>query len=783
MAIIHFIGTGYSPLGAALQAGGKAHGLSTLVRSGANVPLAFVIVGAATTNDIEGLDDAYEAIGGGKVAVRSSAIGEDGLEASFAGQFDTILNVVGTAAINEAIQLCLKGRAEAYAADRTSPSGEMAVVVQAMIEPVYAGVIFTADPTTHRRDRIVVDAVAGLGEQLVSGTVQPDHFLTDLSGAIVDRQLSAQPTMIDDSLVRQLAIEAVGLALAFEQSLDLEWATDAEGAVWWLQARPVTTLGADPNERDIPAAKSDIITRCNIGEIMPGAVTPLTQSTTGRGIDRGMQAMMVAAGAARRIEPDILAINSYFGHLFINLSIVARISGAVLGSDVQQIGMSICGRPVPELKATGVQSLPRRLRNAFTYFRYITGAEKRLREFQARGLGFSIEAGGTAADTYASITTALPMLDETYDVHMQASAGSGAATGALHRIFARDRAPNTSDYTRIARLFASLGELEGADLIAGLREVAAAIDAHPEHLLQFNKATPDESLAWLQNEQSGEAGVVFRQFLADHGHRCFRELEMHQQGWRDNPLPLVDSFRLSLSAGQPPERAEKAADASDSETFVVRLLVDQARGAVQRREKTKAILVHVTNQFKVAYRSLADQLVADGLLPEKDLIFFLLHDEIAALLNNDLSMATRARARQKVFPVQSAFRFPDIFAGKPEPLGVTPPNETGGRIIGNPVSAGIVEGRACVAHTPADAANLQEGDILIAPITDIGWTPYFRLISGLATDIGSSVSHGAVIAREYGLPALVNTGNGTQAIKSGDIIRLDAIDGYIEILR
>ena len=139
-----------------------------------------------------------------------------------------------------------------------------------------------------------------------------------------------------------------------------------------------------------------------------------------------------------------------------------------------------------------------------------------------------------------------------------------------------------------------------------------------------------------------------------------------------------------------------------------------------------------------------------------------------------------AQDRMRIYPVQARYVFPEVFTGHPDP--VPPSSASGNQVTGHPVCVGVVEGLARVAHTPDEADALEAGEILIAPVTDIGWTPYFRLIAGLATDVGSSVSHGAVIAREYGLPALVNTGNGTRAIRTGDRIRLDAYEGTIEIL-
>jgi phosphohistidine swiveling domain-containing protein len=786
-AQIHPIGPDHAPLTVDLKAGGKAMGLSRLATMGFDIPPALVLThlnGQSLTDDF--LASVTDRLGTGPLAVRSSAEGEDGAYASYAGQFDTVLNVVGPKALREAIALCLASAVKvssSYATDQRQPVGDMAIVVQHMVQPKWAGVIFTADPVSHRRDCIIVDAVRGLGEQLVSGEAQPDHFVLDGEAKITHRLVAARPTEMPDEIVTALAVAAAKAAHGQQHPLDLEWAIDAEDKIWWLQARPITTLAADPNELDIPSPnEDDVNTRCNIGEIMPGAVTPLTQSTTGRGIDHGTQRMMIAAGATRKFGPDNRAVASYFGHLFINLSTLARISGAVLGSQVQQIGMSICGRVVPELVPVNQQYFLRRLRNAVSYFSYLGTAEKNVRRFEPVAWAFKLDPEGSAVALYQRISRALPLLDQAYDVHMQSSAGSGAATGALHRIFAGDGDPKTEDYARIARLFSALGDLEGADLLAGLRQVAAAIGAHEDHQKRFVDASPAEALAWLGSEAAGSAQPVFANFLKDHGHRAFRELEMYQPGWRDDPLPLITSFQTSLV-----QSVERKPDPSsgtlDNEPFHIRLLITKARNAVQRRERTKALLVHITNEFKCAYRSLGQILAQSGALEEASQIFFLRHEEIAQCFDDkDRSISKTATRRLQVFDIQAGYRFADVFTGKPEPLTPNVDTVTDNIVEGLPVSTGIVEGFARVARDPSEAQALQPGDILIAPITDIGWTPYFRLIAGLATDIGSSVSHGAVIAREYGLPALVNTGNGTSVIKSGDRIRLDANNGRIEIL-
>ena len=774
-----------------LPVGGKAAGLAALMVKGVSVPPAFVIVHAEGGLDQAAILDAYRALGGGAVAVRSSALAEDGEEASFAGQFESFLNVEGEDRLLQAVRDCVdasaSARVDAYRETQTAaPQIGMAVIVQRMVPAGTAGVAFTADPVSHRRDRCIVDVVAGLGDGLVSGALQSDHFVFDDHGMHVLTEHAPEASGMSDEGAQAIAAEALQIAAQLGHPLDLEWAQDDRGRLWWLQARPITTLGADPYGLDVlPERADDVLTRQNIGEIIPGAVTPLTISTTGRGIDYGTQAMIVACGAQQEISNRFQAVAAIGNHMFINLSTLAKVAGAVLGSHTDQIGISVCGRIVPELKPVDSKSTFVRFLNAIKYFRYLTGAKKRIAEFVPRVDVFQIETSGDALQIYRAISAVFPFLNETYVVHMQSSAGSGALTGTLHQIFAKGGAPSTQDYTRIAQLFSSLGDVEGMTLIDDLQSVAECIAAAPDHRACFVDASPEQAMDWLMSEASGTAQSAFAAFLDRHGHRAFRELEMAEQGWRDDPLPLIASLRTSVRAGEKPapQSTPTAAvgHAAKTESWAIRQLIKKAGQAVQRREQTKELLVRVTNTFKQAYRALGDALAGDGLLESAEDVFFLTHQELGQVVVGAMPEAMKcAQDRKQIYPVQERYVFPEVFIGRPDPV---PPKYTGGdRVTGNPVCVGVVEGTARVAHTPEDADALEAGEILIAPVTDIGWTPYFRLIAGLATDVGSSVSHGAVIAREYGLPALVNTGNGTSAIRTGDRIRLDAYEGTIEIL-
>ena len=192
-------------------------------------------------------------------------------------------------------------------------------------------------------------------------------------------------------------------------------------------------------------------------------------------------------------------------------------------------------------------------------------------------------------------------------------------------------------------------------------------------------------------------------------------------------------------------------------------------------------MVMVTTRFKRAYRRLGALLAREGALPDSDAVFFLTHDELGELVRSPApGWAEAALARREIFAHQDALRFPDVFKGAGEPIEIErAEGDLEDELRGAAVSRGVVRGRVRIVRSLDEASALEAGEILVAPITDVGWTPYFSLISGLVTDIGSAVSHGAVVAREYGLPAVVNTRVATRTLETGDWVELDGERGRV----
>ncbi|MEH6582348.1 MAG: PEP/pyruvate-binding domain-containing protein [Halioglobus sp.] len=771
--------------------GGKAYGLSRLLAMGLAVPPAFVIRSAQEGRYPEDLDQRHSALECEKVAVRSSAQGEDGAEASFAGQYDSVLNVAGASALRLAIDHCVAStvtdRAKRYQEDKLNAGmTTMNVVVQRMVDARVAGVVFTADPVSARRDLLIIDAVAGLGEALVSGEATPDHYAVNGVGNIVRRQLVGDIALLNDAQISEIAQQARAATAHEGQPLDLEWAIDQAGELFWLQARPITTLPADLNEFDSTLPRpDDVLTISNVSEMMPGAVCPLTMSFTGWGIDYGLQHMQKTVGARELIDNDWQLTASAYGHLFLNMTGSMVMSAGVLGSSADQAAQTLCGRVVPELKELPPLPLWRRVVNTGKLLRYCLTAPGVVQRFGHDLDQFAIDEKPASAAMWEEISAKSWFFDHCMAVHIQSSALSGFLCAILENMVSgKSNESTVEEQAEAVRLLAGASEVESALMLEQLDELLDRVAQHPDAERGFQRATVDEAALWLR--AAPNLAEAFDSFLSHHGHRGYRELCMRDPSWRDDLTPLIQSMQAAvharlLTGGRRELHSEDIEWSSLSRG--IRWVLPKAHNAIRRREHTKSQLVQLAYRFKQAFRNLGERMASEGILPDADLVFFFSTSELSEFIAQPSASAVEhALARRDALDYQQQFEFPEISVGMPQPLEPQVVDVLDGVLQGRPASRGVVEGVARVAHTLQEAAALEPGEILVTPITDIGWTPYFSLIGGLVTDLGSSVSHGAVIAREYGLPCVVNTRQATRFLETGSRVRLDGDTGTVTLL-
>jgi pyruvate,water dikinase len=781
--------------------GGKAAQLAKLAHLGLRVPEAFVVVGAAPGRLPPELDAVTTQLAG-RVAVRSSALGEDSADASFAGQFETVLGVEGPAAVRAAVERCLAstsaGRVDAYRnAMSANHAPTMAVVVQRMVEPLAAGVIFTADPLTGARDRVVVNAVSGLGEALVGGYRTPDEYVASRSGAILERTVRNGAPTLDDGHVRELVEGALKAEDGFGCPLDLEWAMGRDGLLYWLQARPIATLDLPgPDELDDPVDPGWQLTGYNVAEWMPGAMPPLSWSVVGHSYIKGMLDLQTRAGVSPVLAASIPILANVQGHAFINMSNLYLLGSQMFGMAKEDADLTLTGQVLPPAKLPPPAPAWVRLRHTLRYMRLIPAGRKRLDAFIAREAGFRIEPTDDLAEYARRLDAGRAVFEESGAVHVHACMMAIALLNLFDRLLSKGGAPSAKSHAAAAALLAGAKwkRPEASESSIGLADALDRLGAHiasaPGATARFVDASAEAALAWLRGPDAGTAREAFAGFLNHHGHRCIRELDLRERDWEEDPLPLVQALqRIASVPPQPktdwtPEAHRALVELGWIPRQVIERLLPTAYAAIVLRERSKSFSVWIARQLKRGYVGLGRRLVALGRLPDTDLVFFFEHEELMRLARaDDRALVRRAQHRRRLHPRKMATEFPMVCQGKPRPLADSPPVGGEGSVMhGIPLSRGVVVGPARVARTLEDAADMRAGEILVTAFIDVGWTPYFSRAGGVASQVGSVLSHAAVVAREYGLPALAGLPGATRWINTGDLLRLDANTGELRRL-
>ena len=781
-------------------AGGKAHGLKTLLDLGMQVPDAFVLIHpkVETLND-ELVRKHLAVLGDGPKAVRSSAVSEDGNAASFAGQFESYLDLQTFDEIKAAIVRCIEAadadRVKSYSGSLLSEADlRISVILQNMVDARVAGVVFSANPVNNRRDKVIINAVAGKGEELVSGKADAHHYEVFRSGSNATSEAGKNGHLLDEKNLKEILEGTLQAEKHYAKPVDLEWAIDHHGILHWLQVRPITTLGeVHYNELDtIKGQSDDIWTLGNIGEMMPGVATPLTYSVSAEAIDYGMTVLAQRAGAFKlkdRTSPRY--IQMFYNRLFINMSNMMDYPKNVWLNKASDVQFALSGKVFPGIEAKPEAMLPRRILNFFRQMINTNKAAKHLEELKKLEAGFSIDTTGNMQQIHENLQKAIRPLGIGFGHHLSTSAQSGTLYSAFMRIMTGDkRLPNADDHHVATMLLLDIPEIESADAVKTLERFASEIREEKRFADRFVHAAPVEALRILQHDAPPEISRQFKLFIERHGHRCVRESELREKTWEENPQLLIQTLQTRVRIGEvkhfrhdaPKEIRDVLGHLPFLKRRILLAMIPTARKAVARREISKAYSIKMVSTVRKGYRILATKMFDAGLLDDTDQIYFLTNDEIGQLLGeNNPAWKTIANQRRKLLPELDNLVFEEISFGIPEPLE----NEVKivimeGQLKGIPVSSGVVEGRVRIIHSLDDAEQLEEGEVMVASFTDIGWTPYFSIIAGLITEIGSPLSHGAVVAREYGIPAVVGAKGAKKFLATGDLVRLDGNRGIVE---
>ena len=754
---------------------------------------------------------AYESLGSGRVAVRSSATAEDLPGASFAGQQDTFLDIDGPEALLDAVRRCWASlwndRAVTYRADHgiDDDGVALAVVVQRMVDASAAGVLFTADPITGRRRTAVIDAARGLGDAVVSGAVDPDHYVVDPgSGRITERTVRDERPVLTDALIRELAAVGQRIEGALGSPQDVEFAVDQDDRVWIVQSRPITTLYPLPAD-DTSADRAYFSI-----SVAQGYFDPITPMGSEAFLAIGRR---VGATFSGRHDPATArsAVTMAGERPFVDLAPVLR---DPLGREFLERATSVgeARSSVVFRKLAEDPRFRRRRRFPIRSIRRIVPLllRSRISLYAARLLQSPARARARTIREIERATRIGSQPDMTASERLDAF--EDLMQRGLPFVFPRLLGVVVAgmvSYVAIGRL---LGPRATADelltLTRGLpHNPTTKMDLALWALSREIRADAP-STEWMAGRTPAQLADAFRagdappvvqaglaRFLEDYGFRSVGEIDLGVARWSEDPTHLLGAIsnylKLADDALAPDaqfERGAREAEAMASDLLdrvrgprrvLLRFLLGRARALMGSRELPKFTLIRrIFTPLRALVRPVGEELAAAGRLEHPDDVYFLTLAEARAALAGADMRATVAAHRATFERERARRRIPRVLLSDGTDAEVALVEVTEGALRGSPASPGAVTGTARVILSPR-GAHLEPGEILVAPSTDPGWTPLFLTAGGLVMEMGGMMSHGAVVAREYGIPAVVGVANATERIATGDTITVDGSSGVV----
>ncbi len=758
-------------------------------------------------------------------AVRSSATAEDLPTASFAGQQDTYLNIIGKEAILKHISKCWASlfteRAVIYRLQngfdhcKVHPS----VVVQKMVFPQTSGILFTADPVTCNRKVLSIDAGFGLGEALVSGLVNADTYKVR-NGKVIDKKISTKKLAIyalKDGGTKQQEIEPERQnrqALTDEQILrlermgrrieehfghpqDIEWCL-ADDTFYIVQSRPITTLYPIPEAND---QENHVYVSVGHQQMMTDPMKPL-----------GLSFFLLTTLAPMRKAG---------GRLFVD------VTHMLASLDSREVLLNTMGQHDPLMKDALITVIKR------GGFIKSSPSDKQEQSSGKSHKGMSsadsqaqIENDPTIiADLIKSTQTSIDELKH----NIQTKSGSDVLDFILEDIQQLKKILFDRQSSRVIMTTMNatswinekmkdwLGEKNAADTLTQsvpnnitsemgleLLDVADVIRPYPEVVDYLHHVKDDSFLDEMVNLNGGqETRDAIYAYLDKYGMRCVGEIDITKPRWSEKPTTLIPMILSNIRNFEPnagkrrfeqgrqealkkeQELLDRLRQLPDGEEKAkeTKRMIDLIRNFIGYREYPKYGMIHRYFLYKQALLKEAEGLVQANVIHEKEDIYYLTFEELREVVRTSELDYRVISKRKKEYRLYERLTPPRVITSDGEIIAGEYKRENlpSKAIIGLPVSSGIIEGRARVILKMEDAA-LEDGDILVTCFTDPSWTPLFVSIKGLVTEVGGLMTHGAVIAREYGLPAVVGVQNATKLIKDGQRIRLHGTEGYVEIL-
>ncbi|GFZ33168.1 phosphoenolpyruvate synthase [Clostridium zeae] len=772
-------------------------------------------------------------------AVRSSATAEDLAFASFAGQQDTYLNIMGKKALLDSVRNCwaslFTDRAILYRIQNKIEHEKvhMSVVIQKMLLPEVSGIMFTADPISGHRKLISIDASYGLGEALVSGLVSPDIYRYNKSNSeietktIAEKKLAIMPIegggtkkieitaekatsqVLQDLQIKSLAELGMAIEKHYGCPQDIEWCLE-DNKLYIVQSRAITSLFPMPE----PIPKDEALhayVSFNHFQVMTNPISPL-------GID--MLRMIFPFDKGARSAEDYRVIKSAAGRIYLDLSDILQykkprevVSSFLKNADalMSQALKELISRPDFEAEIKKNKSSGKALRKFFKpiVFKAVKNVTYRKPEGTVEFIKSYIDK--RTKEAAKAINNAKQGIEKLEAIYKSADFSDD------FQVLLPIMAPAMLSFKALeAQEEKLLGEHKHVDIIVkGLEgnittemgllvgDLADMVRISPDLIREFTNENYNTLIDRINKLKDNEKFKKnFNNFIDIYDMRAAGEIDMAKDRWIENPEPLAKAIMSIVNTSEEGihrkeyketiERAKKASAELIKEVEekhrkvkgkVVRRMVRVLRNYMPIREHPKYLIMKLILIYKKAFLEEASLLVEKGhLLEEKD-VFYVGFWELYKAIKNNNSLVELVKLRKEEYEHFNKLTPPRLITSDGEEIkaGYKRDNLPEGALPGMPVSSGVIEGIARVITDPSKT-SINKGEILVAPFTDPGWTPLFINAAGLVMEVGGLLTHGTVVAREYGIPAVVGITDATKKIKTGQKIRVDGNAGFVLII-
>jgi len=763
------------------------------------------------------------------VAVRSSATAEDSGEASFAGIHDSLLNIQGPDSTLKAVKACYASlwtpRAVAYRRKMNIPDSRMsmAIVIMAMAEAKAAGIAFSCDPGTGREDVILINANYGLGESVVSGSIEPDEYRLDLNASIMEKRIgrkegitipgeedgtefvksgaaASEQVLPDGSIweLGRLTLRVYEVLGQGEEHQDIEWVFDGDGFIL-VQARPVTALPryTCSGIKHHP----DMWSNANFRDALPMVLSTLSWSRIKNTLNFGFY--MPFQMVSNKTPAGLQFLKLFQGRAYLNISLQQWLYYDVFGITPREFN-AIAGGHQPEIKIdpkapyAGTKGL-KRIGNALKLFLAVS----RIRKAADKYFDLFINTSNKLLKKdYKTLPDGefLNVINDLERARIQFSpvfCASMFFTGPVGRLA-----------KALEKTFPGRGNALANALMAGSADITSA--EHGYRLLEMAEIAREdadagryfssgsfEPLSWMKElPDNSRFKQAFISYLEEYGHRGVYELDIINPRWREDPSYLLNIIRSTMEnadlsqikARQKEKLAKTWRQIKPGIPFyrliMVKHWLKQSLKGVEMREMCKSILVKLLEPERIMYREIGRRLAERGVIGKQDDIYHCTVTEIKSILQEDwdgrgLAVLVSERIdRRKEMEVLSP---PDLIIGDVPEYVETPAANTGDALTGIGVAAGRASGSARLINHPQEGEKLKNGDILVAPSTDPAWTPLFLKASAIVMETGGFLSHGSIVAREYGIPAVVNIPGVLKLLRDEQQITVDGDEGRVYI--